>query len=82
VGINRRDYGRRSSAQRKVVECLRFSPAGSTPAEVAEAADIPRLAALRIIRKLAAKWLVRRNLLSRWASAELLDRVPQLIRVG
>jgi hypothetical protein len=40
------------------------------------------LAALRIIRKLAAKWLVRRNLLSRWAAAELLTRVPQLIRVG
>ena len=82
VTIERRDYDRRSSAQRRVVECLRVSSAGSTPAEVAEAADIPSPAAGRIIRKLAAKWLVRRNELSRWAAAELLLHVPRMIRVS
>jgi DNA-binding IclR family transcriptional regulator len=64
-----------------VVQCLRDSPAGSTPAEVAVAAEIPGSAAHRIIRKLAAKWLIRRNELSRWAAAELLLHVPRLVRV-
>jgi len=82
VGLNRRDYDRRSNAQRRVVEWLCINPIGSTPAEVAKIAEIPPPAAGRILKRLAAKWLVRRNELSRWAAAELLRHVPRLIRVS
>jgi predicted ArsR family transcriptional regulator len=76
----RRDQERRSEVQRRVVEWLCINPVGSTPAEVAAAADIPRSAARRILKRLAAKWLVRRNEMRRWAAADLLLSVPRLIR--
>jgi len=63
-----------------VVEWLCINPVGSTPSELAAAADIPRSAARRILRRLAAKWLVRRNELSRWAAADLLLHIPRLVR--
>ena len=79
VGNERRDYDRRSRAQRRVIEWLCINPVGSTPAEVAAAAEIPRSAARRILRCLAAKMLVRARG-ARWAAAEILLHVPRLIR--
>jgi hypothetical protein len=80
VGIERRDVERRSDVQRRVVEWLCINPIGSTPSEVAAAVAIPRAAARRILRRLAAKWLVRRNERARWAAADLLLRPPRLMR--
>src|SRR3954466_2072555 len=80
VGMDRRDVERRRKVQRRVVEWLCITPVGSTPAEVAAAAAIPRSAARRILRRLASKWLVRGNEMRRWAAAELLLSVPRLIR--
>ena len=82
VGIDRRDYDRRSNAQRRVVEWLCVNPIGATPHDVASVAEISPPAAGRILQRLAAKWLVRRNELSRWVAAELLRHAPRLIRIG
>jgi len=82
MGDDRRDYERRSDTQRRVVEWLCVNPIGSTPDEVANVVEISPSVAGRILKRLATKWLVRRDELSRWAAAELLLHVPRLVRLG
>ena len=79
VGQDRRDQQRRSEAQCRIVEWVCNHPDGATCDEAAQAADVPRDGAGRVIRRLAAKQLVRCNGDARWTAEPVLREPPALI---
>jgi len=80
VGSERRDHELRSNAQSRLVEWMRAHPEGSTCDEAAAAARIPTAGARRLLRRLAARWLVRCYDGALWKAARLLTMPPLLLR--
>jgi hypothetical protein len=81
VGSDRRNFGRRSEAQCRVVEWVCNHPEGSTCDEAADAAHIPATGARRVLRRLASRHLVRSAGDARWKPDALLLSPPSLCRV-
>jgi hypothetical protein len=81
VASDRRDFGRRSEAQCRVVEWVCNHPDGSTCDEAATAAHIPATGAHRVLRRLASRYLVRSAGDARWKPDAILLSPPSLRRV-
>lgn len=81
VGGERRNYERRRDAQCQLIECLCNRRGGTTCDEVAQAAHMPPSGAHRVLRRLAAKYLVRCEEQSRWKADAILLTPPLLAPV-
>ena len=81
MDFDRRNSRPRAAALRRILDRLIASSTESLSCdELAAAAGIAPAAAMRIVRQLAARMLVRNVAPGRWRPTTLLSRVPNLQR--
>jgi DNA-binding IclR family transcriptional regulator len=76
---DRRDSGRRADSARRVLERIVSDPARAVSCdELARSTDISASAAMRIVRQLAIRMLVRNVAPGHWIPTPVLSRCPVL----